>query len=688
MWVIILLLISITSLFAQDLPNFYIQNKILNNVKLNVTPISQNKVRVKVLDADGLSVEGLTRKDFRVEKNGFQGEVIGVIPLSESKESSLRILLCLDNSESMSQSVDDLLKILDDIVKSFPIRSKVSVYFFNEKKALLPYKFKNVQLNIISETFNRNDQNVRQYYHKKYKELTTRTYLYDQMYCAFSDIKSEKDEKRDIYYIIFSDGIDTGSETKPPEVINQYNKGKAFIVDFSRGKYKNKALLDISESISADHFVAINADQVVEYFEKIKQRIVFSEYEITYKIEEPLELISIRPDMFRDGFYKPINGLKVDEFKIKEFFPLLNYIFFDHNSALIGDKYVKLNKNNTHNFDESKLKPDQLEIYYNILNIFGQRLNKFRTAKLKIFGCNSNVEEEKNNTNLTSVRAEIIKNYLVEVWGIATDRISIQTKNLPDKPSNPRHTSGAEENRRVELYSDVEEILDPVQIESNTFICEPELLHLKVDAKKRSLVHSWALIVSQDDEIITNVKHSEILPEYIQWNVAKQIANKRILNSDLTVGITTFDRTGTQSGSITSSIPLSLRTIEKKKFDKAEDKYIEKLSLVLFDFNSSQLSSRNQRILFKVKNSIKPNSTLFMKGYTDSIGTESGNLKLSQSRGKNAMIELKKLLKPETTMLFYDGFGEINPLYDNGSPEGRFYNRTCQLTIETPIIEQ
>ena len=33
------------------------------------------------------------------------------------------------------------------------------------------------------------------------------------------------------------------------------------------------------------------------------------------------------------------------------------------------------------------------------------------------------------------------------------------------------------------------------------------------------------------------------------------------------------------------------------------------------------------------------------------------------------------------------GIGEQDPLYDNALPEGRFYNRTVDIVVETPVEE-
>ncbi len=100
-----------------------------------------------------------------------------------------------------------------------------------------------------------------------------------------------------------------------------------------------------------------------------------------------------------------------------------------------------------------------LDIYYNILNIIGVRLNKFPDAGLTIIGCNSDLSIEKGNTRIIAKRAEFIKQYLVNVWNISDKRIAVKAQNLSDKASTPytepdkiRKTAGLKFTRMITGY--------------------------------------------------------------------------------------------------------------------------------------------------------------------------------------------------------------------------------------------
>jgi OOP family OmpA-OmpF porin len=76
-------------------------------------------------------------------------------------------------------------------------------------------------------------------------------------------------------------------------------------------------------------------------------------------------------------------------------------------------------------------------------------------------------------------------------------------------------------------------------------------------------------------------------------------------------------------------------------------------------------------------------STVTVNGYTDVIGSEEYNQKLSQERADAVTAALQAHLGEETDVRTESiGHGEVSPQYSNDTPEGRFYNRTVNLLIE------
>ena len=70
-------------------------------------------------------------------------------------------------------------------------------------------------------------------------------------------------------------------------------------------------------------------------------------------------------------------------------------------------------------------------------------------------------------------------------------------------------------------------------------------------------------------------------------------------------------------------------------------------------------------------------------GYTDSTGSDTFNLRLSEERAE----EVKKVLNErgvKDAQMLWKGFGEQNPVADNTSTSGRSKNRRVELKIDVP----
>ncbi len=72
-----------------------------------------------------------------------------------------------------------------------------------------------------------------------------------------------------------------------------------------------------------------------------------------------------------------------------------------------------------------------------------------------------------------------------------------------------------------------------------------------------------------------------------------------------------------------------------------------------------------------------------MDGYSDSAGEAEYNLDLSYRRAR-AVVEYLASQGVPRERLEYRGYGEVNPVAPNDSPEGRALNRRVEFTILEP----
>lgn len=103
---------------------------------------------------------------------------------------------------------------------------------------------------------------------------------------------------------------------------------------------------------------------------------------------------------------------------------------------------------------------------------------------------------------------------------------------------------------------------------------------------------------------------------------------------------------------------------------------------VLFEFDRSVLLESSKDELKKVVNHLEANAMLriAINGYTDNIGKETYNLKLSQERAKAVANYLKKL-GVHKNRIDSKGHGSSQPIADNDSEKGQRLNRRVEFVI-------
>ncbi len=103
---------------------------------------------------------------------------------------------------------------------------------------------------------------------------------------------------------------------------------------------------------------------------------------------------------------------------------------------------------------------------------------------------------------------------------------------------------------------------------------------------------------------------------------------------------------------------------------------------ILFDFNKYNLKKEARELLdaLYLELSSMKFTKIIIEGYTDSIGTEEYNLKLSRKRADAvANYLIKKGIKKEKIKTI--GYGESKPLFSNKTEEGRAKNRRVEIKI-------
>ena len=104
---------------------------------------------------------------------------------------------------------------------------------------------------------------------------------------------------------------------------------------------------------------------------------------------------------------------------------------------------------------------------------------------------------------------------------------------------------------------------------------------------------------------------------------------------------------------------------------------------ILFATGKAIILKQSYGILNSVAQVLRDYSQIkvLVEGHTDSVGSDSYNLKLSQRRAKSVRQHLIKVEKIAADRLTSKGFGETKPIDSNDTMEGKERNRRVEFTI-------
>ncbi len=371
--------------------------------------------------------------------------------------------------------------------------------------------------------------------------------------------------------------------------------------------------------------------------------------------------------------------LEISETVVTQTFPLLPYVFFDSASADLRPAYRAAPP--VAEFRELDLPKQTLPIYYNVLDILGSRMKARPDAVLTVTGTTDGVEAAATSAQkLAEQRAASIVSYIRQRWGIASDRFRQRTTDVPSLVSNPAYAEGIEENRRVELSTTTPGLLDPVvHTRFNEHVPVQPRHDVTIDVMHPDRATAWELRVRHRDRPVGSRGGNGAPPAAITFDLTQEMTNDLgpVVGAvdSLDVELVIAQRDGSPV-TATTRFPL-VKTISNFE--------VSRLSLIVFDFNRSDISDQNKEMMRRVVTaSAGKGSTATIIGSTDRLGEVGYNLELSGARARSVQSFVRSIA-PSLLVTDVKGIGASSLPYSNDVPEGRFYCRTVSLTITTPL---
>jgi len=382
---------------------------------------------------------------------------------------------------------------------------------------------------------------------------------------------------------------------------------------------------------------------------------------------------------------------------IRETLPLRNYIFFTVGSTEIPNRYVLLTKDQAKYFKENHLEEftsknpagrskRQMNVYYNVMNILGDRMEKNPSATIILVG--SSAKRQKDGTAM----AETVKRYLVDVFSIKASRINTEGQ---DKPKIPSEKSGGtrelvllrEGDQRMSIVSNSPAILmefqsgpdaplKPVQIVTTEELTANNSVSFNAEGAKDAFP-SWSLELCDEKgkvksfgpftEDKVNISRESIMGDQPQGNYTATM-----------IGKTKIGKTIKKDTLLRMELALAPKIKEVMRFS------------IIFEFDDPKAITIYEKYLTNIVTpKIPSGGKVIIRGYTDIIGDFDHHQRLSLARANDVKkIMEASLVKAGRTDVTFEvtGYGEDEKTspFENKFAEERFYNRTVIIDIEQP----
>ena len=376
-----------------------------------------------------------------------------------------------------------------------------------------------------------------------------------------------------------------------------------------------------------------------------------------------------------------------------EVFPLRNYVFFDDHSS-IPDRYNLLTPAEADDFTSDDLpgrvyaerdmsSQKQMRVYYNILNILGERMNEAPNSTVTLIG--SSAGEGLDNGRS---QAEAVKAYLVDIFGIDAERIYTSGREWPEKgsyshPGQEQVDLRISSDRRVDIMSTSTELLMGDQTAFSGL-----LKPIKI-----SLSDEGPL----DSHVVFNVSNAD---RYLdEWFIEMtDEEGHRVEYGPFTGSRGSVPVAEVLEEGVPGSYTVEMKATSREGLDfvldssvdlhplDVEETHVTRFSM-LYEFDASDTHPGYKNYLVEnVAPQVPDRARVVIHGHTDIIGDPEHNYQLSVQRANNAreLIEntLIEMGKEGVTFEVY-GSGELTDQtpFDNDLPEQRFYNRTVIIDI-------
>ncbi len=306
-----------------------------------------------------------------------------------------------------------------------------------------------------------------------------------------------------------------------------------------------------------------------------------------------------------DVYNSDQEGSEVDEIQVRpvrslhrSYLPLLPVVLFAKSQTSFPEHYTLLDNRDAGMFDAEALEIDDMtSLHSQILNIIGARMAQHSSATLRL----EEIPAADENTLYRGRRAELVKDYFVNTWRIAEDRIAVESQ--PSVAGDSVFNDVA----RVNLTSSSPLIVAPVVTQHIRQRHMAPGIGLKREIEADAQLRNWQLTIRQDKEVISSLQGKAGSLARLQSDFLLQNFSAATTRRLLTFELEVTDSTGQQArasddihiSTADSTAPLSTNELNFTFVDTALFPALEVANEALFEMLGSSLNSDSRIFLVR-----------------------------------------------------------------------------------------
>jgi outer membrane protein OmpA-like peptidoglycan-associated protein len=268
------------------------------------------------------------------------------------------------------------------------------------------------------------------------------------------------------------------------------------------------------------------------------------------------------------------------------------------------------------------------------------------------------IQGNKNNWLTHGITTFLIAGLALLTFGCAGPKENMALKNARDAYMQAKANPSVEANGAVALYEAGKILTKAEHAESDA-----EMNHLAYMAEKQT-----AIAVAISEQKVADIERQQLAGD-----------TNKILLRQREQQARTASREAETAMARSKALEEELNALKAKKTDRG---FVLTLGDVLFATGKADLMAGAQRTIDQLAAFLNkyPNKNVSVEGHTDSKGSESFNLMLSQSRAESvrSAIMARGISSNRITV---EGLGEMYPVASNDTSAGRQQNRRVEIVI-------